>query len=53
MDIEQKDDEKLGCSRTLVSKKNVENTWTDKVSTCEVFRRAVVRKGFMQDMISR
>ena len=29
---------KLGRSRTLVSKKNVENTWTDKVTTCEVFR---------------
>ena len=27
--------------------------WTDKVSTCEVFRRADVRKGLMQDMIRR
>ena len=27
--------------------------WTDKVSTCEVFRRAGVGKGLMQDMIPR
>ena len=27
--------------------------WTDKVSTCEVFRRAGVGKGLRQDMISR
>ena len=27
--------------------------WTDKVSTCEVFRRAGVRRGLMQDMIRR
>ena len=27
--------------------------WTDKVSTCEVFRRAGVCKGLMQDMIRR
>ena len=27
--------------------------WTDKVSTCEVFRRAGVGKGLMQDMIRR
>ena len=27
--------------------------WTDKVSICEVFRRAGVRKGLMQDMIRR
>ena len=27
--------------------------WTDKVSTCEVFRRAGVGKGVMQDMVRR
>ena len=27
--------------------------WTDQVSTCEVFRRAGVGKGLMQDMIRR
>ena len=27
--------------------------WTDKVSTCEVFRRAGVGKWLMQDMIHR
>ena len=27
--------------------------WTDKVSTCEVFRRTGVGKGLMQDMIRR
>ena len=27
--------------------------WTDKVSTCEVFRRDGVGKGIMQDMIRR
>ena len=27
--------------------------WTDKVSTCEVFLRAGVGKGLMQDMIRR
>ena len=27
--------------------------WTDKVSTCERFRRADVGKGLMQDMIRR
>ena len=27
--------------------------WTDKISTCEVFRRAGVGKGLMQDMIRR
>ena len=27
--------------------------WTDKVSTCKVFRRAGVGKGLMQDMIRR
>ena len=53
MDIEQRDDEKLGGSRTLVSKKNVEKPWTDKVSTSEVFRIAAVGTGLMQDMIRR
>ena len=51
MDIEQRDDEKLGGSSTLVSKKRI--PWTDKVSTCEVFRKAGVGKGLMQDMIRR
>ena len=27
--------------------------WTDKVSTCEVFRRAGVEKGLMQNMFRR
>ena len=27
--------------------------WTDKVSTCEVYGRAGVGKGLMQDMIRR
>ena len=27
--------------------------WTDKVSTCEIFRRAGVGKGLMQDIIRR
>ena len=47
MDIEQRDYEKPGGSRTLVSKKN------DQVSTCEVFRRAGVGEGLMQDSIRR
>ena len=52
MDTDPRDDEKLGGSRTLVSKKNIQNT-LDRVSTCEVFRRSGVEKGLMQDMISR
>ena len=51
MDIELRDDEKLGehwfLRRMLIIH------WTDKVSTCEVFRRAGVGKGCMQDMIRR
>ena len=51
MDIEQRDDEKLGGSITLVSKKNVENRIP--VSTCKVFRRTGVGKGLMHDMIRK
>ena len=48
MDIEQRDYEKVGGNKTLLR-----IPWTDKVSTCEVFRRAGVGKGLMQNMIHR
>ena len=53
MVIEQRDDEKPEGSRTLVSKKMLRIHWTDKVSTCELFRRAGVGKWIMPDVIRR
>ena len=47
MDIEKKDYEKLGYNRIL------RIPWTDKVITCEIFHKAGVGKGLMQDMIRR
>ena len=52
MDIEPRDDDKFGCSRPLVSKKNIENT-LDRPGQRDVFHRADVAKGLMQDMIRR
>ena len=53
MDIQPRGNEKLGDSRTLVSKKNVENTLDRQGSTCDVFRRAGVEKGLLQDIFRR
>ena len=53
MGIGPRDDEQFGGSRNWFLKIMLRIPWTDKVSTCEVFRRAVVGKGLMQDMIRR
>ena len=53
MDIEQWDDENLEASEHWFLRRMFRIPWTDKVSTCKVFRRAGVGKGLMQDMIRR
>ena len=42
MDIEQRDDEKLGAAEHWFIRRLLRIHWTDKVSTCEVFRTTAV-----------
>ena len=54
MDIEQRDYEKHNrTAEHWFLRRNLRIPWTDKVRKCEVFRRAGVGKGLMQDMIRR
>ena len=50
MDIEQMDDENLKAAEHWFLRRMLRIPWTDKGSTCEVFRRAGVGKGLMQDI---
>ena len=44
---------KLEAAKHWCLRRMLRMPWTDKVSTCEVFRRAGVGKGIMQDIIGR
>ena len=48
MDIEQRGDENLEAAENWFLRGMLRILWTDKVSICEVFRRAGVGKGLMQ-----
>ena len=43
----------LEATEHLFLRRMLRISWTDKVSTCEVFRRGGIGEGLMQDMIRR
>ena len=53
MDVEPRDDENLEAAEYWFLRGMLREPWTDKVSTCEVFRRAGIDKGRLQHIIRR
>ena len=53
MDIEKRDDKNLEAAEHWFLRRMLRILWTDKVTTCEVLRRAGVGKGLMHDIIRR